>query len=149
MTLKRGYMTRLIDVTLIILIGFLAVADLDDRAALQLPRGISEALDTLDLGQRRLTITAAGPARFLLELQSATGLNRPLGAVSGADTLRAVLLRLKSEHGLGAADVEVLAHAPVQTAVDAVDACDLCELPREIRFQRRWTEAADGQGEAP
>ncbi|MFA7332260.1 MAG: hypothetical protein WC326_14415 [Candidatus Delongbacteria bacterium] len=136
MTLMRGYITRLIDVTLIILIGFLSVADLDDRAVLPLPAGLAAVLDTLarDEAQRRLEITATEAGSFLLELSSTTGLNLPLGRVSGADTLRAVLTRLKSEHQLAGADVRSWPRVPLQTAVDAVDACDLCEIPRDVRF---------------
>lgn len=142
--MQRGSITRLIDVILIILTGFLAVADLDDRAGLALPPRLAEAIelaaaeDAAARGEahRHLSLTATGRAAFELELRSSTGLNRPLGRVLGADTLRAVLLRLKRELDLEAVDVQVLAATPVQTGVDAVDACDLAELPREVRFHR-------------
>lgn len=134
MRIGRGSMTRLIDVVLIILIGFLAIADLNKRTSIPLPAALDAALDTLQLAQRRLLLTAeAGPA-FRLELVGASGLRRPLGRVSGADTLRAALGRMKEEHQLAGVDVEVRPDAPLQAAVDAVDACELFELERDLRF---------------
>lgn len=141
MTSMRGTVTRLIDVTLIILVGFLSVADLDDRSALPLPAGLAARLDTLaaDAGNRRLEITATESGRFALELSSTTGLRLSLGEVGGPDTLRAVLARLKGEHDLEGVDVEALPAAPLQAAVEAVDACDLLELPREVRLREATT----------
>jgi hypothetical protein len=134
MRIGRGAMTRLIDVVLIILIGFLAIADLNKRTSLPLPVELEAALDTLQLAQRRLLITAeAGPA-FRLELEGASGLRRPLGLVRGADTLRAAVGRLKEEHSLAGAGIEILPDAPLQAAVDIVDACELFEIERELRF---------------
>lgn len=133
----HGYITRLVDVTLIILVGFLAVADLDERSALPLPVALEAALDSLVDGaaQRSVKITVLEAQRFQLELTSSTGLNLPLGQVSGADTLRSVLARLKDEHGLAGAEVEALPRAPIQSAVDALDACDLVEIPRDVKFR--------------
>lgn len=143
MTSMRGTVTRLIDITLIILVGFLSVADLDDRSALPLPAGLAARLDTLsaDAGSRRLQITATDSGRFALELSSTTGLTLSLGEVGGPDTLRAVLARLKGEHSLEGVDVEARPAAPLQAAVEAVDACDLLELPREVRLH----EAAEAR----
>jgi biopolymer transport protein ExbD len=134
MKLERGPITRLIDVTLIILIGFLAIADLGERTSLELPREVNAMLDTLQLDQRRLSLHGSADGAYHMELVSASGLRRPLGMVQGADTLQAVLGRLKEEHGLGGVDIEIEGRAIVQYAVDAVDACDLHEIPREIRF---------------
>lgn len=134
MRLERGPITRLIDVTLIILIGFLAIADLGERTSLDLPAGLEGLVDTLDLKERRLGLRAEPGAVYQLELISASGLRRPLGQVRGADTLRAFLGRLSSEQQLAGVDVVASAAASVQNAIDAVDACDLYEIPRDLKF---------------
>lgn len=134
MKLDRGPITRLIDVTLIILIGFLAIADLSERTSLELPAGLEQLLDTLQLNQRRILLRSSADGSYQLSLVSATGLSRPLGVVQGGDTLKAFLGRLSAEQDLAGIDLEVEGDAMVQHAVDAVDACDLYEIPRDLRF---------------
>ncbi len=135
MNVRAGSVTRLIDVVLIILIGFLGIADLDERTRIPLPTGWEAVLDTLRLEERRLLVTAAGGEQFQVELLSSLGLRMRLGEVAGADTLAAVVGRLKEQHELSGVDIEVEPDAPVQAAVHAVDACELYELDRNLEFK--------------
>jgi hypothetical protein len=134
MKLGRGGMTRLIDVAMIILIGFLAIADLDERTTITLPDSWDSKLDTLDVEKRRLTVTADLGPRYVFELVNSIGMRRALGAVSGTDTLRAVLGRLKDQHNIATIDVKVMPQAPAQAAVDVIDAVELFDLDLDIEF---------------
>ncbi len=135
MNARGGTVVRLIDVAMIILIGFLGVADLDERTTVQLPTAWEATLDTLQLSQRRLVLTAAANDLYHLELQGAMGLRRPLGSFTGPDTLKAVLSRAIEQQKPAGVDIDVEPAAEVQSAVHAVDACALLELDRNLSFQ--------------
>ena len=135
MNARGGAIVRLIDVAMIILIGFLGVADLDERTTITLPTAWETTLDTLQLSQRRLVLTASAGDLYHLELQGAMGLRRPLGSFFGADTLKAVLSRAIEQQKPAGVDIDVAPEAEVQSAVNAVDACELLELERNLSFQ--------------
>lgn len=129
---KGGTIIRLIDVALILLLGFIAISDIRIRAQLKLPSPSGES----DAKQvRRLVFVIINPqGRFSLRYSGYSETN-----INGIDALEKRLLQIRDKFSKENAEMVVLIepnqNTIVQHTVDVLDLCEKHKILKNINYQ--------------
>ena len=132
---SQGTIIRLIDVVLIILIGFAIIADLTVRTQMLLPESWRQTLEEQSADSLTvLLVRVDGGGIYQLKFLDASGKTADFVAFQGADTLAAVLDRLRTQaHSLAVA-IQPADSASLQTTVDVVDICEHLGIPKSLEL---------------
>lgn len=127
---KGGFIIRLIDITLIILFGFISISDLKINALIKLP-----SLVEGDAGEQKIIplvvkIGAESTFEFIEDRISHQAAN--LDDLEGY--FKECLAKYPEQKGQMLVFIEPHVDSPVQTTVDVIDICRKYELTRNLAF---------------
>jgi len=131
---SQGAIIRLIDVVLIILIGFASIADFSERTRMRMPekwrQTVEETAEQLDI----LRVDVLPRGQYSITAVDSLGIETPVAQVFGADTLESVISAYTVGDLSFVVDIRPDDSAELQETVDVVDICEKYDLEKSMGF---------------
>jgi len=126
---KGGLIIRLIDVVLILLLGFISISDLTVKTQVKLPQGVNESNTTIQKSQAVfIKIDKDG----LFEIDD--GINKTPG-ISDINLIEQRLIDLKKSFHNLVVIIEPDPDSIIQIAVDLIDICEKNNILKSINYE--------------
>jgi len=126
---KGGLIIRLIDVVLILLLGFISISDLTVKTQVKLPQGANESNTTIQKSQAVfIKIDKDG----LFEIDD--GINKTPG-ISDINLIEQRLIDLKKSFHNLVVIIEPDPDSIIQIAVDLIDICEKNNILKSINYE--------------
>lgn len=131
---SQGSIIRLIDVVLIILIGFASIADFTERTRMRMPekwrQSVEETTETLKI----LRVEVLQASQYQVTAQLTDGTETPVASVFGADTLESIVSEYAGANSDFIVDIHPEDNTQLQWTVDVVDICEKYQLEKSMGF---------------
>jgi biopolymer transport protein ExbD len=131
--LRGGIIIRLIDVVLIILLGFLAITDFEIKSQIKLPSSYKAGQQ--EIKQHFIFVTVKGDSSFELVEE-----NYKIEHIQGMGILEQFLIRLNNQYQQELKQLIVVIEpdmeTKIQTTVDVMDICEKHQILKSLSYSQ-------------
>ncbi|MCU0644620.1 MAG: biopolymer transporter ExbD [bacterium] len=131
--LRGGTIIRLIDVVLIILLGFLGITDFEIKSQIKLPSTFNSGQQ--EIKQHFIFVTVKGDSSFELVVE-----NNRIEHIQGIGILEQFLIRLNYQYHQELKQMVVVIEpdleTKIQTTVDVMDVCEKHQILKSLSYSQ-------------